>query len=129
QAVGSLVEQRRQVVRPSAERDALRPGTELHVLLNAGVQVADDRAQLGDGLPVQGQDQPEHSVRGGMLRPHVDDEPLLGYLGGGGDDLVPVLAADVVDAALSFRRHEYDLRSSGGGIVAPRYSTGIPPSG
>ena len=25
--------------------------------------------------------------------------------------------------------HAYDLRSSGGGTLVPRYSTGIPPSG
>ena len=25
--------------------------------------------------------------------------------------------------------HEYDLRSSGGGMVPPLYSTGMPPSG
>ena len=61
---------------------------------------------------------------------------------GGGDDLVPVLAGDVVDAALGgigvARRTgrvsgasvtSSDLRSSGGGILAPRYSTGMPPSG
>ena len=107
QAVDGLVEDRRQVVHPGAERDALRPGTELHVLLDAGVQVPDDRAQLGDGLAVQRQDQPEHAVRGGVLRPHVDDEPLFAAgFAGGVDDLVPVLAADVVDAALGFRRHE-----------------------
>ena len=58
-------------------------------------------------------------------------------------DLVPVPPGDVVDAALgalggavrgrpsrpACLGHVYDLRSSGGGTVAPRYSTGIPPSG
>ncbi len=77
QAVGGLVEDRRQVVRPGAERDALGPGPELHVLLDAGVQVADARAGLGDGLAVQGQDQPEHAVRGRVLRAHVDDDVLV----------------------------------------------------
>ena len=65
-----------------------------------------------------------------VLRAHVDDHllgvrPVPGLLRGP-DDLVPVLAGDVVDPALG---HVYDLRSSGGGTVAPRYSTGMPPSG
>ena len=112
QAVRGLVEDRRQVVRPGAERDALRPGAELHVLLDAGVQVADHRPQLDDGLAFQGQDQPEHAVRGGVLRPHVDDQALLARLGrlvGGGDDLVPVLPGDVVDAPLGLGGHWYAL--------------------
>ena len=108
QAVRGLVEERRQVVHPGAERDALRPGAELHVLLDAGVQVADDRPQLGHGLAVQGQDQPEHAVRGRVLRAHVDHEALVARavtrLVGGGDHLVPVLPADVVDAPLGLVR-------------------------
>ena len=104
QAVRGLVEQRGQVVHPGAERDALRPGAELHVLLDAGVQVADDRPELGDRLAVQRQDQPEHAVRRRVLRAHVDDQVLVaaavGGLFGRRDDLVPVLAADVVDPSL-----------------------------
>src|ERR1019366_5472518 len=95
-AVCRLVEERHEVVHPGAERDALRPGAVLHVLLDAGVQVADGRAHLGDGLALQRQDQPEHPVGGRVLRAHVDDQPLaaLEVLGlvGGGDELVPVLA-------------------------------------
>src|SRR5581483_11386972 len=116
---------------PGDERDALGPGAELRVLLDAGVQVADDRAQLGDGLTVQREDQPEHPVGGRVLRAHVDDDVLLartlGLVGGGRDDLVPVRPADVVDASLGglgvsgVSGHSYALRSSGGGIVAPRY--------
>jgi hypothetical protein len=56
------------------------------------------------GLALQRQDQAEHAVRGRVLRAHVDDDPLAGLevlrLDGGGDDLVPVLAGDRVDAAL-----------------------------
>ncbi len=32
-------------------------------------------------------------------------------------------------AYMSWSGHEYDLRSSGGGMVPPLYSTGMPPSG
>ena len=68
------------------------------------MQVADGRPHLDDGLALQGQDQAEHAVRGRVLRAHVDDDPLAGLevlrLDGGGDDLVPVLAGDRVDAAL-----------------------------
>src|SRR5262249_20869520 len=133
QAVRGLVGQRRQVVRPGAERDALRPGTELHVLLDPGVQVADHRPDLGHRLAFEREDQPEDAVRRRVLRTHVDNQVLfsvaVGRLANSGDDLVPVLASDVVDATLSFGTHAYDLRSSGGGMVAPRYSTGMPPSG
>ncbi len=74
-----------------------------------------------------------------MLRAHVDDDPLL--TGGRRvDDVVPVLTDDVerhilwlcLGGALGgvLLRHQlYALRSSGGGIVAPLYSTAIPPSG
>src|SRR6201999_1121511 len=60
-----------------------------------------------------------------------------------GDKLVPVPAGHVVDAALGglgvrvarargrvrLGAHVYDLLSSGGGTLVPRYSTGMPPSG
>ena len=77
EAVGGLLEQRREVVHAGAERHALGPGAELHVLLDAGVQVADARAGLGDRLAVDLEDQPEHAVRRRVLRAHVDDDPLL----------------------------------------------------
>ena len=100
QAVGRLVEERRQVVHPRHEGGALRPGPVLEVLLDAGVQIADAAAGLGDGLAVDLQDQPEHAVGGGVLGAHVDDDPLVVGLHGGGRDLVPVAAGDVVDGAL-----------------------------
>src|SRR5215472_15325345 len=107
------------------------------------MQVADHRPEFVDRLSVQGQDEPQDTVRRRVLRAHVDDHALVERPVVSlrcRDDLVPVLAADVIDAALVVRAvsvglvisrsgHSYDLRSSGGGIVAPRYSTGIPPSG
>ena len=98
--VGRLVVERRQVVHPGAERRALHPGAVLHVLLDAGVQVADAAAGLGHRLALELEDQPEHAVRRRVLRAHVDDDPLVGLLGDALRDLVPVLAGDREDAAL-----------------------------
>ena len=95
QAVGRLLEHRRQVVHAGAERDALHPGAELHVLLDTGVQVADSRPGLGDGLAVELEDEAEHAVRRRVLRPHVDDDALLVERGGLVDEVVPVATGDV----------------------------------
>ncbi len=100
QGVRRLVEERREVVHAGAERDALHPGAVLHVLLDAGVQVADAAAGLGHRLALELEDQPEHAVRRGVLRAHVDHDVVLVVLvlaGGVGDALhhrVPVLAGD-----------------------------------
>ena len=119
QAVGSLVEKRRQVVHPGHERHALRPGAVLEVLLDAGVQIADAATGFDDRLAFDLQDQPQHAVRRGVLRAHVDHDALTGEAGAGGaDDLVPVLPAEVDDSLVDAHQW-YDLRSSGGGICAP----------
>ena len=97
-AVGGLGEQRREVVAPGHERDALRPGAVLAVLLDAGVQVADDQAAVGHGLAGDLQDEAEHAVRGRVLRPHVDDDALVA--GALAEQLVPVATGDRVDGAL-----------------------------
>ena len=80
EAVGRLVVERREVVHPGAERDALHPGAELHVLLDAGVQVADAAAGLGDRLALELEDQPEHAVGRRVLRAHVDHDVVVGAL-------------------------------------------------
>ena len=158
EAVGGLVEQRREVVHARAEGHALGPGAELHVLLDAGVQVADARAGLGHRLAVELEDEAEHAVRRRVLRTHVDDDALLVEGCGLVDELVPVATGGVEDVrALGGGRvgaggrvdvagagavgagrargacrgaHQlYDLRWSGGGTVAPLYSTGMPPRG
>lgn len=139
EAVRRLVEERRQVVHARHERGALRPRAVLEVLLDAGVEIADAAAGLGDGLAVDLQDEPEHTVRGRVLGAHVDDDALVVGPGGGLGDLVPVPAGDRVDGAFGGlarrsggcvrRAHEYDLRWSGAGIWAPLYSTGMPPRG
>jgi hypothetical protein len=158
QAVRRLLEHRREVVHAGAERDALHPGAELHVLLDAGVQVADAGAGLGDRLAVELEDEAEHAVRRRVLRAHVDDDPLLVERGRLVDEVVPVTAGDVEDrcavepfvdggpvgvaerlvgalvledlGVVVVGRHQLNaLRWSGGGTTPPLYSTGMPPSG
>ena len=99
-AVDVFVEQRREVVHPRHEGDALGPVAVLAVLLDAGVQVADAEPAVGDRLTLELEDQPEHAVGRWVLRPHVDDDPLLARLTEPGRELVPVLAGDGVDGAL-----------------------------
>ncbi len=77
EAERDLLEERREVVHARAVGHALGPGAELHVLLDARVQVADPRAGLGDGLTVDLEHEAQHAVRRRVLRPHVDDDALL----------------------------------------------------
>ena len=81
-----LVVLERQVVDPLRVRDRLPPRLLLHVLLEPGVEIADDGLEAFDLLAVQIDDQAQHAVRGGMVRPEVDlkDVPLLAE---GGIDL------------------------------------------
>src|SRR5207245_11094706 len=128
-AVRRLVEDRGQVVHARDERGALRPVAVLEVLLDAGVQVPDDRAGLGDGLAFEFQDQAQYAVRGGVLRAHVDDDPLLGERVHATQYRVPVAAGDREYLALGrlagarvIRAHWYVLLCSGPGcgvISAP----------
>ncbi len=99
EAVGGLVEEGRQVVHARHERGALGPRPVFEVLLDAGVEVADAAAGLGDGLAVDLQDEPEHAVRGRVLGAHVDDDALVVGLHGALGDLVPVAAGHRVDGA------------------------------
>src|SRR6266536_3085051 len=112
QAVGKLLEEVREVVGPGDERDALLPGSVFAVLLDAGVEVSDHRAAGDDPLSVELEDQAEHPVGGGVLRPHVDDHGLVAQAAGG----LPC-------------RHRYSPRSSGGGMNAPLYWVLTPPIG
>ena len=101
EGVGRLVVERGEVVHPGAERRALHPGAVLHVLLDAGVQVADAAAGLGDRLALELEDEAEHAVGRRVLRAHVDHDPLLGGLADALGDRVPVLAGDGEDLALA----------------------------
>ena len=99
-AVRGLVERRRQVVGPGDEGDALGPGAVLAGLLDAGVQVADDRPGLHDGLALEFEDQPQHAVGGRVLRTHVDDDAFVVLELGLGQQVVPVAAGDGEHPAL-----------------------------
>jgi hypothetical protein len=128
------------VVDPLRVRDRLPPRLRLHVLLEAGVEVADDGAQAHDLLAVQIDDEPEDAVRGRVVRPEVDLEDVAGrgQLGRDGHDrrgragdaraLVDARAAhdarvqasgELADRALERRRH----------YSSPENRTGSPPSG
>ena len=72
-----VVEQRRQVVHPVGERDALLPGVRLERLLEAGVQEADVGAALAHHLAVELEHQAQHAVRAGVLRAHVQLHGLV----------------------------------------------------
>ena len=65
-----------EVVDPRRVGDRLPPGLRLHVLLEAGVQVADHRAQADDVLAVELDDEPQHAVRRRVVRPEVDLEDV-----------------------------------------------------
>src|SRR5690625_530867 len=144
QAIGDLLEERCEIIHAGAKRHALSPGAELHVLFNAGVQVSDAAAGFGDRFTVNFQDEPQNTVRRGVLRAHVDDnalftEPrgLFGYIGpvatfNGVRAVVAGLGIHIgcEEVLICLLAHQlYDLRLSGAGIVAPLYSTGMPPSG
>jgi hypothetical protein len=124
EAVDRLVEEVGEVVHPRDVGDALRPVAVLEVLLDARVQVADDDPVGHHRLALELEHHAEHAVRRRVLRPHVEDDALL-VEAALRDLVVPVAAADVVDGL----GHANDLRWSGGGICAPLYSTGTPPSG
>ena len=72
QAVGVRVRLRAQVVHALDERNDLLELLLLGRLLDAGVQIADRRRGRHDRLAVELEHQPQHAVRAGVLRPHVD---------------------------------------------------------
>ena len=146
--VGGFVEERGQVIHARDKRDALDPRAVLHVLFDTGMQVADTTPSVGDGFSIEFQHQTQHAVGGRVLRAHVDDDAFLLPLGCRGYR-VPIAAGEVVDrsveslitirvdiltrigrGAVGDVAHQlYALRLSGAGMVAPLYSTGMPPSG
>ncbi len=58
--------------------DVLVVGALLGELLLAAMQVADHRDDVLDELAVERDDEPQHAVRAGVLRPHVDDDFVEG---------------------------------------------------
>ena len=66
-----------EVVHPLDERDHLPVGLVLAVLLDPGVDVAHDRLQVANDLPLQADQEPQHPVGRGVVRAHVDRHQLL----------------------------------------------------
>ena len=142
EAVRGLLEEGSDVVHARAVCDALGPRAVLHVLLDAGVQVAGVDAGLADLLAVELEDQTQNAVGRGVNRTQVDDDAL----GGDGldlvQDVVPVAAlckdlGNVLDGQVGRAGgrvegggHQFTLlRTSAEAVTAPLNSTGMPPSG
>ena len=69
-----LLVHRRDIVEPVEIGHGLQIGLVLDQLLGAAVKQADMRIDALDDLPVELQHQPQHAVRGRMLRPEIDVE-------------------------------------------------------
>ena len=67
-----LVGERRQPVVAVGEHDDLAVVARLEELLGAAVHIADHRLGVLDALAVQDEPQPQHAVRGGVLRADVE---------------------------------------------------------
>ena len=76
-AEGHRVEVVREVVHPLDERDDLPVLLVLAALLDAGVDVADDRLHVADHLALERGEQPQHAVGGRVVRADVDGEQLV----------------------------------------------------
>ena len=75
-AEGHRIEVVGQVVHPLDHRDGLPVRLVLGRLLDARVHVADDRLAAAHDLALQGDEQAQHPVGGGMVRPHVERQQL-----------------------------------------------------
>jgi hypothetical protein len=77
-AEGHRVEVVGQVVHALDHRDDLPVGLVLRGLLDARVHVADDRFDIAHDLALERHDQPQHPVRGRVVRAEVERQQLLG---------------------------------------------------
>jgi hypothetical protein len=78
-----LVVLKREVVDPLGVRDRLPPRLLLHVLLEAGVEVADDGLEPFHLLAVQVDDQSQDAMGRRVVRPEVDLEDVALFTQGG----------------------------------------------
>ena len=76
--VGHRVEVVGEVVHPLDDRDDLPVGLVLGGLLDARVHVADDRFDVAHDLALERDEQPQHAVRGGVVRAEVERQQLVG---------------------------------------------------
>src|SRR6185295_18846258 len=72
---------RAQIVHPLDERDHLLPFLLLARLLDTGMEVPDRRRRRENRFAIKLQDEPEHTMGAGVLRPHVDGHRLGADLG------------------------------------------------
>src|SRR4029450_1243867 len=102
-----LIRLEREVVDARCIRHRLPPGLRLHVLLEAGVQVADDRADPDDRLAVEVDDEAQGAVGRRMIGSEVYGEDVLERV---------LLRIDVENRrhALRDARPTVDRRSCGG---------------
>jgi hypothetical protein len=69
---GKAVGLRGQVIHPLDERDDLLPLFLLARLFDPGMEIANSRRHGHDGLAIKLQHQTQHTMRAGVLWPHVD---------------------------------------------------------
>ena len=111
-----------QVVHAGDVGPALQVRELLALLLHAGVQVADDRLAAQHGLALQLEHEPQHAVRAGVLRPHVDDHPSRSPPSG----RIGLLIAECRGLGLAHPQHRADLAQQfrGGHFAAAAASPG-----
>src|ERR1700761_5214166 len=78
-----LLIDRRDIVEPVEIRNRLEIGLVLDQLFGAAVEQADMRVDPLDHLAVKLEHQPQHAMRGRMLRPEIDGESALDIARGG----------------------------------------------
>ncbi len=78
QAIGEVVPEVVEVVHPIGHDQGLLVGLGFHVLLNPGVQEPDIRDAVNNFLAVELEQQPQDTVRTGVLRSHVQQHGLAG---------------------------------------------------
>ena len=121
-AVRHRVEEVREVVHPLDDGDGLPVALVLGGLLDAGVDVADDRLEVEDDLALERDEQAQHPVRGGVVRPDVDGEQLVLAAVRRLDALEPRFHRDgVLHLAVLVRRSH--------GYVHPRVRVGVDADG
>jgi len=96
QRVDGFVVDAGDVVHPRPEGGALRPGAELGILLDPGMQEADAGPATHHGFAVQLEQQPHHAVGGRVLGAQVDDDDLVRALSLRLDDLRPIVAGSQI---------------------------------
>ena len=113
-AVGHRVRVVGEVVHPLDERDRLPVLLVLAALLDAGVDVADDRLDVAHVLALELAQQPQHPVRGGVVRAEVDREQLLSS-----SSRCPIGRSIVLDRSTPRARGTGRRARSGGSSLIP----------